>query len=277
VWVKETHCKECNADAVPNLNEYDEAICGNCGFEFSPEDHQRILQDSVLIDGHNRRTIAKELGKLIDCRFVSFANRENAKRWIAQNQLGRRNLTKEKREYCSGLLYNTEKKNEGRPEKRTQNENVFSGRTSERIAEKLGVSPATVVRAGEFATAVDAVDAAIPGAREKALSGEVSRQQVIEAAKEVKQGNTNAARATLDKGKDLKEKLKQDLQAKKEKDLAELPIRKRAQMLLDACPLPEAICVLAGLIPTKEERMREITRAIVVLKEIYNTLQRRGT
>jgi hypothetical protein len=275
LWPRKARCKECNTEVVPAQNEYGEAICGKCGIEFSQEESNAIYRDAVLIDGHNRMRIAKELKKTITgVRFVDFADREEAKRWIAQNQLGRRNLSEAKRSYCLGLLYGSEKNDVGRPDKFGQNVQISA---AERLAKMHGVSEKTVRRAGEFASAVDAVDVALPGTKEKALSGEVSRQQVIEAAKEVKQGNTDAARTALDKSKDIKEKLKNDLAAKKEKDLAELPIRKRAQMLLDACPLSEAISTLIGLIPTREERLREVTHAIMALRDISIALQRRDT
>lgn len=52
-----------------------------------------IIWNNILIDGHNRYKICKELN--IDFKTITkdFKNREEAKMWIIKNQFGRRNLS----------------------------------------------------------------------------------------------------------------------------------------------------------------------------------------
>lgn len=53
-------------------------------------------EELLLIDGHNRYEIAKELGipmAELQTEEISFADRNAVKLWIIDNQFGRRNLT----------------------------------------------------------------------------------------------------------------------------------------------------------------------------------------
>src|SRR5262249_58317558 len=107
---------------------------------------------------------------------------------VRRNQLGRRNLTDERRAFYLGEEYNAAKRPEGRPkatqhgeEKLPQREGV-SGGTAERLAQEHGVSVATVERAGDFAAAVNA----LPQEERKAVlegkSGK-SKSQIVKAHK----------------------------------------------------------------------------------------------
>jgi len=52
-----------------------------------------ILWDGIIIDGHNRFYICVKHGIEFEVKEMSFESREDAKLWIVENQLGRRNLT----------------------------------------------------------------------------------------------------------------------------------------------------------------------------------------
>jgi len=52
-----------------------------------------ILWDGIIVDGHNRFYICMRHGIEFEVEDMQFANREDAKLWILENQLGRRNLT----------------------------------------------------------------------------------------------------------------------------------------------------------------------------------------
>jgi len=52
-----------------------------------------ILWDGTIIDGHNRFYICIEHGIEFEVKDMHFDSREDAKLWILENQLGRRNLT----------------------------------------------------------------------------------------------------------------------------------------------------------------------------------------
>ena len=51
-----------------------------------------ILWDGILVDGHNRLEICMKHGIQFEIIEMAFTSREDAKVWILENQLGRRNL-----------------------------------------------------------------------------------------------------------------------------------------------------------------------------------------
>jgi len=50
-------------------------------------------ETNTLLDGHNRLEICKRLGQPYQIKFISLPDRNTAKIWIINNQLGRRNLS----------------------------------------------------------------------------------------------------------------------------------------------------------------------------------------
>jgi DNA-directed RNA polymerase specialized sigma subunit len=89
----------------------------------------------------------------------------------------RRNLTDSQRTEVIGRIYNTKKMAQGRPRKDEKEVNLtsFSGSdaTAKEVAKEVGVSEATVRRAGKFAEAVAALERISPKAAERVLRGEV--------------------------------------------------------------------------------------------------------
>lgn len=55
-------------------------------------------EENVLVDGHHRKKICERHGVSYQVAYRSFPDMEAAKAWMDLNQLGRRNLTKEKRD-----------------------------------------------------------------------------------------------------------------------------------------------------------------------------------
>lgn len=67
-----------------------------------------LLWNGTIVDGHNRYRIAKTLGlDTVPVKAMTFISRDDAKRWIVQNQLGRRNVTKYERCRLALLLKNS--------------------------------------------------------------------------------------------------------------------------------------------------------------------------
>jgi hypothetical protein len=97
--------------------------------------------------------------------------------WVDRNQLGRRNLTDSQRTEVIGRIYNTKKMAQGRPRKDEKEVNLtsFSGSdaTAKEVAKEVGVSEATVRRAGKFAEAVAALERISPKAAEIVRRDEV--------------------------------------------------------------------------------------------------------
>lgn len=140
-------------------------------------------QDTIL-DGHNRYEICESNGVGFKTKALKFDSREAAIEWVITNQLGKRNLTDEQKEYLRGKRYNAEKKADGKrgPQKLDQNEPAS---TASKLAKEFGVSPATVKRDAKFADAVDTIAANV-GKEHKAeiLSGRsgLSKKDVVEIA-----------------------------------------------------------------------------------------------
>ena len=145
-----------------------------------------IVWRGLIVDGHNRYTIAKKHPEIpFTVHEKEFASRYEAIIWICKNQLGRRNLTPEQKKYLIGKQYEAEKMKlggdhgnnrgaNGTFSPNPQNGNLGGNRiTCKKIATENGISKNTVLRAEQFSKGVDAAEEAVPGTRQKVLSGEV--------------------------------------------------------------------------------------------------------
>lgn len=131
----------------------------------------------VLIDGHNRFEICARLG--IEFRTVEreFESREAVLNWIIDNQLSKRNLTAEQRQYLIGKKYLQEKKPHGGARQASGHSDHLK-KTEDRIAEQEKVGARTVRRAAGFARAVDTIKRAVgEGAAATILSGQSKVKQ----------------------------------------------------------------------------------------------------
>ena len=138
------------------------------------------------MDGHTRYAILRQHPEIqYTILEKDFANRHEAIIWICKNQLGRRNLTPEQRNYVLGKQYEAEKLSRGGAHPRSvappseppiaQNEQLkgTGSATCDRIAAEYGVSRSTVLRAETFAKSMDAAEEAVPGTRQDILSGKL--------------------------------------------------------------------------------------------------------
>jgi N6-adenosine-specific RNA methylase IME4 len=60
----------------------------------------------ILLDGHNRFTLAKKHDLAYRVKCLEFKTRDEAKLWIIKNQVGRRNLSESQRAMCAARLAN---------------------------------------------------------------------------------------------------------------------------------------------------------------------------
>ena len=140
-----------------------------------------IVWQGLIVDGHNRYTIAKKHPEIpFTVHEKAFANRYEAIIWICKNQLGRRNLTPEQKKYLIGKQYEAEKSAKGGDRKSKVSQStgqngplIDEHPTRKRIAAENGVNDSFVKRAEQFSKGVDAAEEAVPGTRQKVLSGEV--------------------------------------------------------------------------------------------------------
>jgi hypothetical protein len=129
---------------------------------------------SIILDGHNRYEICSRLGVPFRYIEMEFGSHEEALLWVANNQLGRRNLTEYQKKILIGKKLNLQKKLEGRPAaaKLPQSEGV-SGETAERIAQEQGFSRATIERSADLYRSHQAIQEQSPETAQKLVTGEI--------------------------------------------------------------------------------------------------------
>lgn len=131
----------------------------------------------VLVDGHNRYNICSELGINFNVQLVPFDSIKEAKEYMIDLQLGRRNLNPQQASYLRGLRYQTEKINVGQNFKREssngQNDQLMvetsqENSTAKKLAEEYNVSEKTIRRDAEFASGLEKFSTQL---RNEVLSG----------------------------------------------------------------------------------------------------------
>ena len=140
-----------------------------------------IVWEGLIVDGHNRYTIAKKHPEIpFTVHEKEFASRYEAIIWICKNQLGRRNLTPEQKKYLIGKQYEAEKCANGGDRRSpvaksgAATRHLIGGeKTSMKVAAENNVGKTFVKDAEHFARGLDAAEEAVPGTRQKVLSGEV--------------------------------------------------------------------------------------------------------
>ena len=142
-----------------------------------------IVWNDVIVDGHNRYRILQAHPEIpFQVHQKEFEDRYEAVAWICKNQLGRRNLTPAQRKYLIGKHYEAEKAritnasgiNQYSEEVVGQNvPQPPSERTSERIANELGINERSVRRAWDFSSGIDAAEEIVPGIKDMILLGDI--------------------------------------------------------------------------------------------------------
>jgi len=141
----------------------------------------------ILIDGHNRFNICSNHNLPFEIYQLSFNSLKDAKDYMINLQLGRRNLNPTQIAYFRGLRYNNEKADKTENLSKGQNvlseesnkiiadnsskgQNVPSGiSTAERLAEEYKVNAKTIKRDAEFAKGLEKLSSDL---RNKILIGE---------------------------------------------------------------------------------------------------------
>ena len=141
-----------------------------------------ITWNGYILDGHTRYRILKKHGFIkFEVEEIQLANKYEALAWICKNQLGRRNLSPERKKFLLGKEYESTKLAVGAPlgskhgiRKCGQNDHIFTeSRTCQRIASEHGVGEKTVRRAEKYSQGIDAAEEAVPGAQEDILTGRI--------------------------------------------------------------------------------------------------------
>jgi hypothetical protein len=124
-----------------------------------------VTWDDILLDGHNRYEICQR--HKIDFKMLrkDLDSREQAKLWIINNQLGRRNLTPQQISYLRGLQYLLSDKEQ---ERDPQGHFVATEKPAEKIANQHGISKKTIERDAKFAQALENLP---PDEKKEVLAG----------------------------------------------------------------------------------------------------------
>ena len=131
-------------------------------------------QDGVLLDGHNRHEICTRLGIPFTTRTMSFATTDESLLWVAETQLGRRNLADIDRvklvEQLLPALQARAAANQGRRTDIGQN----SARSSESLATRESAAAAAGVSHDTYAKAKKVLDEGVPELVQAVRAGEAS-------------------------------------------------------------------------------------------------------
>jgi len=139
---------------------------------------QNLKGVALVLDGHNRVTIATELGVSFEYDVVEgLKTREDAKRWVIENQLGRRNLSPAQASVLRGQLYEQVKQPHG-GDRRSKARKQPSKPAAAEVAERTGVTPATVKADARFARAVNKLASDDPGNRQRILSPKAGERKI---------------------------------------------------------------------------------------------------
>ena len=116
----------------------------------------------ILLDGHNRLEICREHNIHYEITELFLPDRNAAKRWIINNQFGRRNLSADQMSYLRGKQYQSQRQD--RTNNLAQNritppkgQNDPSGNTAECLARQHRVSQKTIQRDARYAKAIDTI------------------------------------------------------------------------------------------------------------------------
>jgi len=170
----------------------------------------------ILLDGHHRHEICKRRIVDFQIKSMTFEDRNAARNWIINQQLGRRNISDANRTYLLGKLYVQRKPEQGRPARNGRPDgdkpDTMSGLSAEAIAHQHGVNERTVRRAAGYATSVDAIGEEDVDLKRAILAGKVDasasdldslakapKQTIKTVARKVAQGQKKAIKAAVSK------------------------------------------------------------------------------
>ena len=138
----------------------------------------------ILIDGFNRHRICTQHDIPYRIEKRQFGDEEEAKDYMINNQLGRRNLHPDQLSYFRGLKYERMKKNNrGYDQIISKGQNDPS--TADKLAQEFKVSEKTIKRDAEFSRGIELIGESNPKLKQDILAGKikVKKSNVQELAK----------------------------------------------------------------------------------------------
>jgi hypothetical protein len=132
---------------------------------------QRSDGANILVDGHNRLKICLKHDLPYKVKKVSFADLDEVKDWMVDNQLGRRNLNPDQLSYYRGVKYLSARQDKG-GYKNVLLKGQSELSTSEFLADQFKVSESTIKRDAKFAEGINIIGKSNPKLKFHILSGE---------------------------------------------------------------------------------------------------------
>lgn len=171
-------------------------------------------EKNILLDGHHRLSLCRELDIEYEIEYKRFSNKNEAFNWVIKNQLAKRNLNDRRYQYLVGKRYLEEKKehsgtgaNQYTVDKVQSGQNVHSAKTAEKIAEKEGVDEKTVRRNAGFAKSVDKITKNVGRDFQiKAIDEETIPKNVTKEIAEVGEKDQQKIFDLIKKGREIREK-----------------------------------------------------------------------
>ena len=149
----------------------------------------RTRRRRVVLDGHRGLATCLRHGIPVLLREVKLRDRAAARRWIDDNQNGRRNLTREEAAYTVGTLYNrTKLPHGGSHSGGGSSAKSRHSKTADALARRYHVAASTVRNAADYAAAVDKIARACgDGPKQLILGGDsgLTQKDVIELVQDV--------------------------------------------------------------------------------------------
>jgi hypothetical protein len=207
-----------------------------------------ITWNGYIIDGHNRYKIAQDWQLSYKTISKNFESEYDVVEWMLVNQLGRRNITPEQKDYLIGKKYENEKQRQGRPQ---NNEDKMSPlRTAEKLAQEFDISDKQVKRNEQFSKGVDKMNDDL---KNVVLQGKSSlnKQDIQIIAKAEPTFIATTEKQIIEKAKELKEQKAQEFKAKIEQRIEqktqEQPISIDEQILFDKIEQGETVVINMNL------------------------------
>jgi hypothetical protein len=208
-----------------------------------------ITWNGYIIDGHNRYKIAQDWQLGYKTISKNFESEFDVVEWMLVNQLGRRNITPEQKDYLIGKKYENDKQRHGGQIK-GMGQNVLTISTAEKLAQEFDISDKQVKRNEQFAKGVDKMNDDL---KNVVLQGKSSlnKQDIQIIAKAEPTFIATTEKQIIEKAKELKEQKAQEFKAKIEQRIEqktqEQPISIDEQILFDKIEQGETVVINMNL------------------------------
>ena len=237
----------------------------------------------VLIDGFNRHKICTQHDIVYQIEKKQFKDQEEAKDYMINNQLGRRNLHPDQLSYFRGLKYERMKKqNRGYDQILSKGQNDLS--TADKLAQEFKVSEKTIKRDAEYSRGIELIGESNPKLKHDILSGKakVKKSDIQELAKSKNDSSIEQIKNEADlynKAQALRKQKEEQKQQEKQREEQQLQVEKQ-QKVADA---QQVLKESDPVFNTQEERLNRLKGQIlsavnqVILnknKETYEELEK---